>query len=438
MIQKSRFASNTLVLVAGTSVAHSIMVLVYPFLTRVYTPDDFGILSLFNFIVLIPSIVICWCYDQAIVLPREEKEAASIFVLSLLITCLMSGAIQMFISIFGEKIVLYLKAPYLFPWLVWVGTSLLVAGIYQSLNYWNNRKKHFKRQAISKISQFGITAFSQLGSGVCALGPGGLVLGQLAGQAAASGILLSSSQTGVKSILRHRVRVADLNVVFRKYKNFPLFSTWGNLMNVAAPLIVPVLLSRFFGTSVAGSFFLANRVVTAPIALVAGSIGQVFYQKAAAETANMGTVSSLIEKISSRLILYFILPFIIMVLFAPNVFQIVFGNEWLESGEFVRILAPLCFIQFIVSPLSVILVVLEKQNIILLVQGTLFCGAVGSIGISKYLFDSEMACVSIYSISQFIIYAIYLMAIMRYSRTTVRGIMKEMLSIGRSKMWEKI
>src|SRR5690606_28031953 len=40
----------------------------------------------------------------------------------------------------------------------------------------------------------------------------------------------------------------------------------------------------------------------------------------------------------------------------------VFGKEWIIAGKYVKILTPLFFIRFIVSPLSVLMSIHEKQR----------------------------------------------------------------------------
>ena len=51
-----------------------------------------------------------------------------------------------------------------------------------------------------------------------------------------------------------------------------------------------------------------------------------------------------------------------------DLFTFVFGEEWTIAGEYARILIPLIFIRFIATPLTLITIIFEKQNIDLIWQ----------------------------------------------------------------------
>ena len=72
-----------------------------PILTRLYDPDDFGLLAVYSGILALVLVVASVRYELAIPLPEDEEEAANIAVLSLLIVlggdgaqCVGSGALR--------------------------------------------------------------------------------------------------------------------------------------------------------------------------------------------------------------------------------------------------------------------------------------------------------------------------------------------------------
>jgi O-antigen/teichoic acid export membrane protein len=60
-------------------------------------------------------------------------------------------------------------------------------------------------------------------------------------------------------------------------------------------------------------------------------------------------------------------PTLILIISGPELFSLVFGEQWRNAGEFARWMAPWLYMVFITSPLSTLFSVLEKQ-----VQGMLF------------------------------------------------------------------
>ena len=69
------FLNNVLTLLAGTILAQIITVSVSPILTRLYTPEDFGVFALYTSIASILVIFGTCRYELAIVLPEEDGEA---------------------------------------------------------------------------------------------------------------------------------------------------------------------------------------------------------------------------------------------------------------------------------------------------------------------------------------------------------------------------
>lgn len=61
-----------------------------------------------------------------------------------------------------------------------------------------------------------------------------------------------------------------------------------------------------------------------------------------------------------KLALWGIAPAGLLFLFAPVLFATVFGPEWRQSGEYLRILAPTLFLQLIVVPIARTLVLTRK------------------------------------------------------------------------------
>ena len=72
---KSSGVRNFTKLLSANVVAQVIGLVVYPILTRMYAPEDFGLLNLFMSIGGVLAILSTAEYYYAIVLPKEEKDA---------------------------------------------------------------------------------------------------------------------------------------------------------------------------------------------------------------------------------------------------------------------------------------------------------------------------------------------------------------------------
>ena len=136
---KNEFARNILTLLTGTTVAQALPVVISPVLTRIYSPSDFGIFSLFVAITSIVSTVATGKYELALMSTKDEKEVIQLFYLSLLILIFSTLSISIIIVFFNENLTIWLGNTEIRNWLYFVPVSVFLIGISNLLIYFNNR-----------------------------------------------------------------------------------------------------------------------------------------------------------------------------------------------------------------------------------------------------------------------------------------------------------
>ncbi len=72
-------------------------------------------------------------------------------------------------------------------------------------------------------------------------------------------------------------------------------------------------------------------------------------------------------------------PFVLMAVAAPFLAGLVFGESWRDAGLFVAILAPMYFLQLVMSPTGGVLDVLERQDLNLLREVLRLCLVGGAV-----------------------------------------------------------
>ena len=70
----SEFVRNSAKLLSAGVIAQAIGILIYPILTRIYAPEDFGLLNLFQSIAGVLIILSTAEYQYAILLPKEDAQ----------------------------------------------------------------------------------------------------------------------------------------------------------------------------------------------------------------------------------------------------------------------------------------------------------------------------------------------------------------------------
>jgi len=386
---KSEFSRNVLILMTGTTIAQAIPIAISPILARIYTPEDFGVFALFIAIISILGIIISARYDFAIILPKKDKDALHLLILSVLINFVLCLIFLIIVIIFNEKITLFLANPEISIWLYFVPFSLFTIGIYQSLSFWANRKKYYKELSISRVSQSSSSSVSNLAIGLIGFNNIGLIVGQILGQTIATLILIKLTWSEIRTKLIFFKKI-KLFAIAKRYSKFPKYDILASLINVSSHQLTHILINIIFGAVTAGLFYFTQKILSLPISLIASSISDVFRQEATKEYQQFGNAWMVYKKTLRKLFFLGLIPSIILFLYSVEIFVLIFGEQWRISGEYAQILVPMLFLQFISSPLSSMLYIAEKQNINLVLQIVLFLLVSSSIFFSN---DSYMVVI---------------------------------------------
>jgi O-antigen/teichoic acid export membrane protein len=122
----------------------------------------------------------------------------------------------------------------------------------------------------------------------------------------------------------------------KEYKDFPLYSASQNVINSLSLGLPVLLLTHFYGLAVTGAYAFAVRITWAPVALVMGSLRQVLFQKASETHHRGGNLVTLYLKLTVGLFGLAIVPTLVLLIWAPQIFSWMFGTPWTASGEYSR------------------------------------------------------------------------------------------------------
>lgn len=372
---KSEFSRNVLTLMTGTTISQALPIAVAPILTRIYSPEDFGLFAFYFAIVSILAVLATGRYELAIALPKKRDDAYQIVILSSIISTVLSLIILFLIWLFQFKIVGMLDNQDISNWLYWIPLSIFLIGIYQSLYYWFNREKGYKNMANSRVIQSSTMLGTQVGLGfIFKFSAFGLIMGQFAGQ------VLTVVYMGKKFLCdtrnSHKPKKLKQFALAKRYINFPKFLLVAHTMNATSRQLPSIFFNILFTPTVAGFYILIQRVIGAPMTIIGSAIGDVFRQQASQAYMQRGECVMEYKNTLKKLTIISILPFVAFIFFAPYLFAIVFGEDWRIAGEYAQILTPMFFLQFIASPLSNMFLIAEKQKEDLKMQVFLLSGVV--------------------------------------------------------------
>ncbi|KAF0279731.1 oligosaccharide flippase family protein [Spiribacter aquaticus] len=368
LLPKNRFIRSVSILAGGTAAGQIIVVAASPVLTRLYSPEDFGLLAVFASLLGILGVVASLRFELAIPLPESDDEAASLTVLSLLVVVGMALLATAIVIPWRAPIAAAVNAPLLEDYIWLLPLGLFLMGVYQVFNYWAIRTKSYPAIARTKLTQAVSMIAVQIGG--YALGPVSLLLGRAFGQAAGTSTLGSLAFVSRREAFR-KVTLSGVYKAAARYCNFPLYSSWAGLLNAGGSQIPPILFSAFYSAGAAGLYILAHRVIAMPMTLVGSAIADVFMPNAI-DAVREARLRDSVASLQRQLAWIALPPAALLFVAAPEAFRVAFGADWEQAGYMIRWLTPMLVLQFVVSPLSRIFVVLQRQRLSLLLQANLF------------------------------------------------------------------
>ena len=403
---KSEFNRNVLTLMSGTTIAQALPLALSPILTRLYTPDDFGVFALFLAITALFSSIASGRYEFALMLVRKDEDAINLFALGFIIITFSSLSLFLIIFFLHDAILSLLNNQEIGFWLYFVPVTIFFIGMFNLLSYFNNRKQEYKDIANATILKSVVLVIVQLILGTLKSGAAGLISAQIISQFFANVKL-------VKNILKDKILIARIRflkmiAVAKKYRNFPKYQLPHTFLNTLSSNIPVYLFSSFFYSATVGFYALSIRVVFTPLMIVAGANAKVYNQKIS-EIYNKNADSySFTTALLKSLLKKIVIPFLVIVFFAPEIFAFIFGEEWREAGVYTQILSPWLLLNILVSTVSFIpsLLSMQKKAFLISIIHTAFSVIsilVGvyfsSIYIALFLYMSSSVFVLSYNLS---------------------------------------
>lgn len=350
-------------LLTGALGARVISLASVPVLTRLYTPEDYGALSVFGAIVALLAPLVGLSYYVALPLPRGERMALNLLALSLA----LAGT-----TIMPLTLGLWLLAPVMLPyfsmerlieywWLVPIGLGS--ASLYETLSMWATRRRAYRLLARTQISQAASSAVIGIGFGLANVAPLGLLLSQVAKRGGGITVLYRELSLDWR---RHRTSISLKRMLLaaRSYRVMPTLRLPSQLLSRVSVETPVFFVALIFDASSVGQFGLAMTMIALPMSIFGRTSAKAFY----AELSAVGRrdpvlIRQITTSVLARLGVLALVPALVLFFLGPWIFALVFGERWMLAGEIASMLAVFLLLQFIAIPAMHILDVLNRQDI---------------------------------------------------------------------------
>lgn len=392
---KNSFIKNVSILSSGAIIGQLIVVIASPFLTRIYSTEDFGILAVFASTCTILALFSTGRYELAIVLPESDFKAQKIIKLILHIALTVSVFYLLTIFILRDVVKINDPTKFLIHRTVYLAPLFIFAVAIQSaLTYWNQRKKNYKTitsaNALSSISN---TAISLI-LGVMMISSG--MIWGLVGSVIIVVLFYLVKEKNVTSKVLNETNFIETG---KEFSSFPKYMIFSDLSLNANQQLTPIIFSSFFSSSVVGFYALANRILRIPNIIITNSIANVFRNDAIDEIRKNNNCRGLYIDTFKKLLLISFPVYLTVFVLSPILFKFVFGSEWGVAGEYGRIMSVFLFVEFIATPLNTLFYVRDQQKKLMILQFINATISILTIIIGALIFKDPIISLILYTIN---------------------------------------
>lgn len=409
-LRRSEFVKNFSLLSMGSVVSQAILILSSPILTRLFSPDEFGIQSVTISIAGVATILYTLQYDMAIVLPTQQTAAERVRILVLRYTVVALGIALVLASLLWacNLHTLFGDIP---------GAVLLFSAVYAWVlayerisTYTNIRAKRFSRISLAVTGGSIVASVFFIVTGYVKGGYLFLILGVILNHALNS--LIQNWGTTRSHRIPFRLTAQDTQLL-QEYRDFPRFRLPQSLMNSLSQNLPALIFAGFFSPAIAGLYALARKIIKLPGMVVADALRKVYYQKAVELTHEHRQVFPSLLGLTAGLAAVGLIPYGIIMIFGSQLFSFVFGSQWQVAGRYAAWLSLWSYVGFTNIPAVAVIPVfkLQKQN---MWYETIMISTRIAALLSGVVLQSALISVIAFSVSGAVLNGLLIVWVLRY------------------------
>lgn len=413
------FVQNSAWMFSSTGISILIQIGFFLILSRIYSPEVYGLFGVFNVYLGILGNAATLGYSQAFVLPEKDRDFGVLLRLTWWVTTGVCVAAAIYFMFLGEATLRLFEHEKLGWWIHAVAPVAFLMAIDKIVCDWAIRNKEFKQQMIWSTS-------STLASKLFNVFYGLKIAPTVAGLVLTTGLqyvlrIVAYARFGLSDFrlrIREKITTAEMKTVAKEYSDYPLYIHWGNVINIFSNNLPAAMLPMLgFTMSDVGYYTNSLIVLDMPIRLLGAGIASVFLQKAAElardrrEELNVHTWRLYKNILLASLVFMFIVGS-----FGESLYAGVLGENWRMAGRAVEVLVLFYFFRMLASPLSVLFNVLRREREQFIFQVVLAILRIGALVIGSLYTRDFIDLMWIYALVNALFYFAYSIRIFQLLR----------------------
>lgn len=395
-LRSSPLLRNILAVASGAAAGQAVTFAFSPLITRIYSPEVFGLQGVFLSLISILSPVIALRYPMAIITAENEADAGRMARLSLVVAFIVSCLLGLVLLVAQGPVLRMVGAEALGA-LIWLlPLALFCVALQDVADFRAARAHQFRLVGLVTVAQAFLTNLARV--------LGGLVA-PVAGMLVAVTSIAPSVQAALLTIGNRRPRPprpaltrADAIELLRNHKDFPLYRVPTDVLNAASQSVPVILLAALFTPAAAGLYVLTRSVLNLPSNIIGAAVGNVLYARFAELSRSGRPLMPLLLR--STAALFALAPFIIgLAWFAPAVFALVFGEEWREAGYYAQWMS--LWIAMMIANVAMVraIPIIQRQGLYLIYNVALLIARILAVAVAAHFSEHAHTAVASFSIT---------------------------------------
>ncbi|MDY7394417.1 oligosaccharide flippase family protein [Aureibaculum sp. 2210JD6-5] len=348
------FQKNIATLFSGTVIAQIVNVIGALFLAKIYAPELYGTYSVFLSFVSILTIINSLKLEYIVITDKSDKKSENMVNAILVIIALISFFYLIFFIFFRA---FFLEHAITYTILLYSSVSSLFLSNSKLLESYATRKSKFKNIANARVLLSICTVLFQFF--LFYISENGLIYGY---SGAVFITFLFYYLTSKKIIGKPNMKLFKETI--KNHKNILRFAFPSGVINSIANYILPILILAYFSVAQSGVYALSLKVVSVPLFIISSSISQVYFQKAS-EYFNHAKhkLHNFTKKVAFTNILIMLGILLIINTLGIYLLDIFFNKDWDNLTMYILILSFFVLGQAAFSPISSLIVIINKMHV---------------------------------------------------------------------------
>lgn len=350
---------STSKLASGTGLGYLVLLILSPVITRLYTPEVFGVFAVFNAIVAIGSVFMSQSLELGMLSAKRMGQSFQIAKLAIVLAT--------FVSVLAISILMIINVLYpsvsvknLPLWIVVLG--IMTCWIATATSVGLNWAIRLNRPGLAARATFvNLSGRSVLQSilGLFMGGIGGLVIGEILGRLA--GWLTIERGITKRAFELSKPKLAALGQTYKDNRDYPLLVTPAHAMDSALFWLPAPLFTFAFGLEAGGLIAIVQRLGAIPLTLANQSIAQLFHINV---TKLIRTNPEVLVSFMYRFILIVCtaaLPVAtVLALYGESIVAVVLGSLWAQAGVVALVMLPM-YVAQVINLLSLRVILVDER-----------------------------------------------------------------------------